>query len=150
VSPFLKHEERSGLRTIPSLVVLLALALNLAASAGAASTIDAISVDAPAPSRALALYLASTTQGDPWSAPSGTLLEVDAHLPRLGEEGHLRAIRDWDESKTPRYRVIHLDGDPSVKKQVIARYLNAEQEAAAMPASSLALTPANYKFRYVG
>jgi hypothetical protein len=78
------------------------------------------------------------------------MLEIDAYLPRLREEGHLRAIRAWVESKTPEYHVIHLDGDASVKRQVIARYLNAEQQAAAMPTSSLAITPANYKFRYVG
>ena len=36
-----------------------------------------------------------------------------------------------------------------VKQQVIARYLTAEKEAAAMPASSVAVTPANYKFRYL-
>ena len=112
--------------------------------------VDTMSVDPPAPGRALALYLASAAQGDPWSAPNGAMLEIDAYLPRLGEEGHLRAIRAWAESKTPEYQVIHLDGDASVKQQVIARYLNAEQQAAAMPASSLALTPANYKFRYMG
>jgi len=148
VSSVLKHDEKTGLRPIPSLVVLLAL--NLAASAGVAATIDTISVDPPAPSRALALYLASAGQGDPWSAPNGVVLEIDAHLPKLGEEGHLRAIRAWTEGRIPEYHVIHLDGDASVKQQVIARYLNAEQQAAAMPASSLALTPANYKFRYVG
>ncbi len=32
---------------------------------------------------------------------------------------------------------------------MIARYLNAEQLTASMPPSSLALTPANYKFRYM-
>jgi hypothetical protein len=114
------------------------------------SGVGAMSVDPPAPSRALALYLASAAQGDPWSAPNGAMLEIDAYLSRLGEEGHLRAIRAWAESKTPEYQVIHLDGDASVKQQVIARYLKAEQQAAAMPASSLAITPATYKFRYVG
>src|SRR5271170_1979859 len=112
--------------------------------------VDTMTVDPPAPGRALALYLASAARGDPWSAPNGAMLEIDAYLPRLGEEGHLRAIRAWAENKTPEYQVIDLDGDASVKKQVIARYLNAEQQAAAIPASSLALTPANYKFRYVG
>ena len=112
--------------------------------------VDTMSVDPPAPSRALALYLASTTHSDPWSAPNGAMLEIDAYLPKLREEGHLRAIRAWAENKTPEYQVIHLDGDASVKQQVIARYLNAEQHAAALPASSLALTPANYKFRYMG
>jgi hypothetical protein len=112
--------------------------------------VDTILVDPPAPSRVLALYLVSAAQSDPWSAPNGAMLEIDAYLPGLGEEGHLRAIRTWAENKTPEYQVIHLDGDASVKQQVIARYLNAEQEAANMPASSFAITPANYKFRYVG
>jgi hypothetical protein len=139
----------TGLLTIPSLAVLFALVLSLAASAGAVTS-DAMSVDTPAPSRALALYLASAAQGDPWSAPNEALLEIDAYLPKLAEEGHLRAIRAWDESRTPEYQVIHLDGNASVKQQVIARYLSAEQQAAATPAFSLALTPANYRFRYVG
>ncbi|MCU1251996.1 MAG: hypothetical protein JWQ49_5025 [Edaphobacter sp.] len=130
-------------------MVLFALALSVAASAGAV-TIDTMLVDPPPPSRALALYLASAAQGDPWSEPNRVMLDIDAYLPRLREEGHLQAIRGWAKSKTPEYQVIHLDGDASVKQQVIARYLNAEQQAAAMPASSLALTPANYKFRYVG
>ena len=36
-----------------------------------------------------------------------------------------------------------------VKQQVIARYLTAEKQAAEIPASSVAIMPANYKFRYV-
>jgi hypothetical protein len=144
----LKHDDKTLWRTAPSLVVVFALALGPAASA-AAATIDAVSIDPPAPSRALALYLAGAVQGDPWSA-NGVALEIDAYLPKLREEGHLRAIRALSGSGTPEYREIHLDGDGTVKQQVIARYLNAEQQAAAMPASSLALTPANYKFRYVG
>jgi hypothetical protein len=118
--------------------------------ATASNGVDTMSVDPPAAGRALGLYLASAAQGDPWSAPNGVMMEIDAYLPRLREEGHLRAIRGWAERRTPEYQVIHLDGDASVKQQVIARYLNAEQQAAAMPASSLAITPANYKFRYVG
>jgi hypothetical protein len=149
VSPFFEHDGQAGPRTAASLALLLILALGAAASASAV-TVDTISVDPPAPGRALALYLASAAQGDPWSAPNAAMLEIDACLPRFGEKGHLRAIRAWAETKTPEYQVIHLDGDASVKQQVIARYLNAEQQVAAMPASSLAITPANYKFRYVG
>src|SRR5277367_6510563 len=127
-----RYRYRMSDRCKPSLLALLALVLSLAASAGAV-TIDTMSVDPPAQSRALALYLARVSQGDPWSAPNEAMLEVDAYLPRLGEEGHLRAIRIWAESKTPEYQVIHLEGDASVKQQVIARYLNAEQQAAALP-----------------
>ena len=135
---------------LPSVATVIILALGSVASAGAARPIEPVSVDPPAPSEALASYLANAGRGDPWSAPNGAVLEIDAYLPKLREEGHLRAIRAWAENRTPEYQVTHLDGDATVKQQVIARYLNAEQQAAAMPASSLALTPANYKFRYVG
>src|SRR5271155_1372631 len=59
---------------------------------------DTMLVDPPAAGRALALYLANAAQGDPWSAPNLAMLEIDAYLPRLGEKGHLRAIRAWAES----------------------------------------------------
>jgi hypothetical protein len=109
-----------------------------------------MSVDPPAPSQALARYLANAASRDPWSGPNPVLLEVDARLPQLSEQGHLRAIRDWAGDQTPEYQVINIGGDATVKQQVIGRYLNAEKQAAAMPGSSLAVTPANYKFRYVG
>jgi hypothetical protein len=72
--------------------------------------VDTMPVDAPAPSRALALYLASAVQGDRWSAPNGAMLEVDAYLPRFGEEGHLRAIRAWAESKFNRVKDLVAEG----------------------------------------
>jgi hypothetical protein len=78
------------------------------------------------------------------------LIEIDACLPGLAERGHLRAVRDWPEYHTPKYRVINIDGDPTARQQVIARYLTAEKRAAAVPGSSLAVTPANYEFRYIG
>src|SRR5258708_15474894 len=144
--PYLMHLK--GAR--PSLFALLTLALCLAASASGAVVSQTISVDPPAPSQALARYFAGAANGDPWSAPNAVLLEIDACLPRLAEQGHLSAVRDWPEHQTPEYKVIDIEGDATVKQQVIARYLTAEQRAAAMPTSSVAVTPANYKFRYVG
>jgi hypothetical protein len=43
-----------------------------------------------------------------------------------------------------------MDGDRTVRQQVIARYLSAEVEAAALPPASVAIAPANYRFRYRG
>ncbi len=68
---------------------------------------------------------------------------------RLRNEANLRAIRHWSKRRTPDYQVIRIEGDATVKQQVIARYLTAEKEAAAAPASSIAVTLANYKFRYL-
>lgn len=44
--------------------------------------------------------------------------------------------------------MLQLTGDRTVKEQVIARYLRAEQRASEIPADSTAVTPANYKFSY--
>src|SRR5260370_1624985 len=43
-----------------------------------------------------------------------------------------------------------MAGDETAKQQVIHRYLSAEVRAAAIPASSVAVTAANYKFHYKG
>ena len=153
----LKHDWRAALSSNGDkkqyaaifLVALLTLALSSTAAAGGPVAIMTVSVDPPAPSLALARYLARAGEGGPWSEPNSVLMEIDASLPGLAERGHLRAIRDWAEHQTPDYQVIHIEGDAMVKQQVIARYLTVERRAAAVPASSVAVTPANYKFRYV-
>jgi hypothetical protein len=120
----------------------------IAASAAIAAP-AAVSIDPPAASLALERYLAGAANSSPWSEPNSVLLEVDAALPGLSERGNLRAIRHWSKRQTPDYQVIRIEGDATVKQQVIARYLTAEKEAAARPASSIAVTLANYKFRYL-
>ena len=46
------------------------------------------------------------------------------------------------------YRVLGFQGDNTVKKEVIARYLQAEQQSQSDP--GLMLTPKNYKFKLKG
>ena len=108
-----------------------------------------MSIDPPAASLALERYLARAANDAPWSEPNTVLLEIYASLPKLAERGNLRAIRHWSERQTPDYQVICIEGDATVKQQVIARYLTAEKKAATIPASSIAVTLANYKFRYL-
>jgi hypothetical protein len=132
-----------------ALVALLILPLSPAGLADGQPTDPAIAVDLSAPAQALATYFARASNNNPWSEPNAVWMEIDASLPRLEERGHLRAIRDWAENHTPDYRVISIEGDTMVKQQVIARYLAAEKQAAEVPASSVAIMPANYKFRYV-
>ena len=131
------------------LEVLLALGLASTAFASGPPVATTMSVDPPGASLALERYLAGTANSAPWSEPNTVLLEIDASLPKLAERGNLRAIRHWSERRTPDYQVIGIEGDATVKQQVIARYLTAEKEAAAVPASSVAVTPVNYKFRYL-
>jgi hypothetical protein len=84
--------------------------------------------------------------------PSWTVeaIEIHASLPRLAKTGHLEAIRGTVGPDGAGYQIIRLTGDGAVKDQVIARYLNAQQRASQMAPSSVAVTPANYRFAYKG
>jgi len=76
------------------------------------------------------------------------VIEIDASLPQTGKHGRFEGIRHRGPTGVPEYELMSCEGDPTVKHQVIARYLTAERQACAGPPESLALTPENYKFRY--
>jgi hypothetical protein len=60
------------------------------------------------------------------------------------------AVRETNACERSEYNGIRFEGDSIVKQQVIARYLAAQEQAEGVPYSSVAVTPANYKFRYAG
>jgi hypothetical protein len=95
---------------------------------------------------ALARYVAGG-QTVEWAIES---MELRASLPKLAKTGRLQAIRRLAPSHQAKYEVLLLTGDRTVKEQVIARYLKAEQQASEIPAASVAIIPANYKFSYKG
>lgn len=75
-------------------------------------------------------------------------VDIDANVPGLKEHGKLSALRTISKVGTISYRMLGFQGDNSVKKDVIARYLQAEQQG--QGDQSIAITPANYKFKYRG
>lgn len=85
------------------------------------------------------------------SAPSWAVESVEIHaaLPDLTKSGSLRATRRVG-SDGVHYQIVQLTGDRTVKDQVIARYLTAEERASQIPAASVAISAANYKFAYKG
>jgi hypothetical protein len=95
-------------------------------------------------------YLASVQESDPFTQSGPVGVEIEASLPSLAEHGSMLAVRQTGLSEHGEYSEIRLDGDSTVRQQVIARYLDAERQAEALPHSTIAVTPANYKFRYVG
>jgi len=95
----------------------------------------------------LCAYVVGLEHETPWSLET---VEIDASLPKLEKEGRLRAIRRLLPLGRPEYQVLEIAGDQTVRQQMIVRYLSAEAQAAAIPASSVAITLANYKFRYKG
>ncbi len=77
-------------------------------------------------------------------------VDMEAQIPRLRRSGKLLAWRFISRLGQITYRILRFDGDATVKKDVIARYLAAEQEAKRQYAASLAISPENYRFKYKG
>ena len=75
-------------------------------------------------------------------------VEIHASLPKLKKQGRLHALRRISALGRITYEMLRFEGDGTVKNQVIARYLTAEAEAQKDQAPSLAVTPANYKFKF--
>jgi hypothetical protein len=96
---------------------------------------------------AFARYVLGLEHESAWSLET---VEIDASMPKLGKHGRLRAIRRLLPLGKPEYQVLEIAGDETVRQQVIARYLSAQLRAAAIPASSVAISLTNYKFRYQG
>ena len=95
---------------------------------------------------ALARFMANQPDG---GTPVETI-EIEASLPKLNKSGRLYAIRRIVSAHHPKYQVLEISGDSMVNQQLIVRYLQADQRAVELGNESPAITPANYKFRYVG
>ena len=77
-------------------------------------------------------------------------VEIEASLPKLKKHGRLQALRRISRLGRVTYEVIHFEGDKSIKSDVIARYLAADTQVQPNDGASVAVTPANYKFKYHG
>jgi hypothetical protein len=75
-------------------------------------------------------------------------VEISANVPKLKENGKLRALRMISRVGQVTYRVAAFQGPNFVKKEIIARYLQAEQQT--QEKQNIDITPENYKFRYRG
>jgi len=115
------------------------IAILLVPTRAVASGVDA---DPTLAGLAFARYVAQLDRGA--STSHAVSVEVEASLPKLAKHGRLEAVRHSGSFGASEYEVLHIEGDSTVKQQVLARYLSAEMEA-----SSVAISPSNYKFRYV-
>jgi hypothetical protein len=100
-----------------------------------------------AASQAFARYIAGLQRPGNWSVET---IEIEAALPKLKKQGRLRAIRRMSPAGDAEYEVLESAGDQTVRREVIARYLSAQTAAEGIPASAVAMSPANYDFRYKG
>jgi hypothetical protein len=95
-------------------------------------------------------YCAATRGQDQLMQGSSMDVEIAASLPKLKKQGKLHALRHVSALGRITYDMLRFEGDGTIKKQIINRYLTAESEAQQDPTISLALTPENYKFDYKG
>ncbi len=77
-------------------------------------------------------------------------MDIDGEIPRLKKTGRLHALRFITRVGQIVYDALRYEGDNTVKKELIARYLEAEAKARSDYSGSLSITPANYKFKYKG
>ncbi len=77
-------------------------------------------------------------------------MDIDGEIPRLKKTGKLHALRFIPKVGRIVYNALRYEGDNTVKKELIARYLDAEMKARSDYSASLSITPANYKFKYKG
>jgi hypothetical protein len=81
---------------------------------------------------------------------NGASMEVAIHgfIPKLKKYGQLHALRHITNLGRITYDALRFQGDDTVKRNVIAKYLQAEEQGQQDP--SIAVTPDNYKFKYKG
>jgi hypothetical protein len=98
----------------------------------------------------VAQYCAATRSQDRLMQGSSMDVEIAASLPKLKKHGKLLALRRVSALGRITYEKLRFEGDGTVKKQIINRYLSAEAEAQEDPSLTIALTPENYSFKYKG
>ena len=81
---------------------------------------------------------------------SGLQMEVDvnASLPKMQKRGKLQALRTITKLGRITWDRLNFTGDNTIRKEVIARYIQAEQES--QDTGKFSLTPDHYKFKYKG
>jgi hypothetical protein len=102
----------------------------------------------PSAQAALQSYLDAAPSTAKWMRDVSMEVNMDASLPRLNKTGKLHALRTISNIGKITYRVLSFQGDNTVKKDVIGKYLEAE--AKATDTSSIGINHENYKFKYWG
>jgi len=126
------------------LALLTPLFLAVFAAAAFGSSPDPTSADAS--NEVVEKYVQAAT-GHENSALSMEV-NISASVPKLNQHGQLHARRVISRVGRITYRVLGFQGSNTVKTQIIARYLQAEQQG--QSSGHLAITPVNYKFKLKG
>ena len=77
-------------------------------------------------------------------------VDMEGSLPKLKKHGKLHALRKISPLGLIKYEKVLFEGDRTVNKEVIQRYLNAEAESQKEHRAETAVTPQNYHFKFKG
>ena len=103
------------------------------------------------PSDSIVEQFCAATRGQDRLLQGSTMdVEISASLPKLNKKAKMSALRRISALGRITYEKLRFEGDGTVKKQIINRYLSAEAEAQQDPSFAIALTPENYNFKYRG
>jgi len=103
------------------------------------------------PSDSIVEQFCAATRGQDRLLQGSTMdVEISASLPKLNKKAKMSALRRISALGRITYEKLRFEGDGTVKKQIINRYLSAEAEAQEDPSLAIALTPENYNFKYKG
>jgi len=95
-------------------------------------------------------YCAAAQNQADASTASTMEVEINGALPKLSKTGKLRALRRISRLGRITYQVLGFEGDGTVKRDLIARYLTAEIGVQQDRKAAMAVTPDNYRFRFKG
>ena len=93
-------------------------------------------------------YCAAERQEEAVLRHASMEVDIQASLPKLKKQGRFHALRRISPLGLISYERRRYEGDKTVRNEVILRYLDAEEEAQEKDAPELAVTPANYKFKF--
>jgi len=103
------------------------------------------------PSDSIVEQFCAATRGQDRLLQGSTMdVEISASLPKLNKKAKMSALRRVSALGRITYEKLRFEGDGTVKKQIINRYLSAEAEAQQDPSLAIAVTPENYNFKYKG
>jgi hypothetical protein len=131
---------------LKSNLILLALLIPIATHAATVTIVP----HGTGQSIAFARYMESIQDRDPFTESGPILVVIEASAPDLYKEGRMIATRQASQSERPAYQIVGMEGDAIVMHEVVANYLKTAEQMEEMPFSSVAITPVNYKFRYMG
>lgn len=136
-------------RLLLSLTVLAAFAV-VACDSPSTTSSGALIVERPTEGAdVLDKYFASTKTLQETLKGKEMQVQISAELPRLNKSGTMKALRKISDLGKVSYKMLGFSGDNTIKNDVIARYLTAETQGNS-DTSQYAITPANYKFKYLG